>query len=104
MAQKRPLIFETPKKKYKVLKDIKSDIDPTSLYFLENGQKVILWQGKVDVSEAPEPNQIPEAHAGEDITVKPGDTFRLDGSLSKDPDGTIMMANWRQISPMEGAG
>ncbi|MCP4344156.1 MAG: hypothetical protein GY795_01345 [Desulfobacterales bacterium] len=43
-------------------------------------------------------NQSPVADAGEDQTVKQGDTVTLDGSGSSDTDGTITSYLWRQLS------
>ena len=46
----------------------------------------------------PPPNQPPIASAGTDQTVNAGDKVTLDGSGSKDPDGSITSYSWRQIA------
>ncbi len=42
-------------------------------------------------------NEPPEAEAGEDQSVTPGDTVTLDGSDSSDPEGVIAAYAWRQL-------
>jgi lysophospholipase L1-like esterase len=42
--------------------------------------------------------EAPVAEAGTDQTVTAGDTVRLDGSRTMDPDGTILAVQWEQIS------
>jgi len=39
-------------------------------------------------------NRVPEAEAGPDITVAPGETVRFDGSASNDPDGRLIAFDW----------
>lgn len=43
-------------------------------------------------------DQPPIANAGTEQTVKPGDTVSLDGSASRDPDGTVQSYSWEQTS------
>jgi hypothetical protein len=54
----------------------------------------------VIVSQANSTNNLPPiANAGADITLQVGTTgVRLDGSASKDPDGTIVSYKWTKIS------
>jgi len=47
-------------------------------------------------------NNPPVADAGADIIVRPGDTFRLDGSASIDPDNDIVKYEWSIGDGMEG--
>jgi peptidoglycan/xylan/chitin deacetylase (PgdA/CDA1 family) len=46
----------------------------------------------------PVANDAPIANAGYDTTVKGNNTVMLDGSGSKDPDGTIASYRWTQVS------
>ena len=49
----------------------------------------------------PPPNQPPIASAGTDQTVNAGNKVTLDGSGSKDPDGSITSYSWKQtIGPI----
>ena len=43
-------------------------------------------------------NLAPVAHAGPSQEVAPGATVQLDGSRSRDPDGTIVFYNWTHTS------
>jgi hypothetical protein len=43
------------------------------------------------------PNLAPLAHAGPDLAVNGGASVTLDGSASRDPDGTIAAYRWTQI-------
>jgi hypothetical protein len=52
---------------------------------------------KVTDKFIPPPNQPPTANAGVDQTVNAGDNVHLDGTKSKDPDGTIASYSWKQI-------
>ncbi|MEM9102306.1 MAG: PKD domain-containing protein [Pseudomonadota bacterium] len=52
----------------------------------------------VVVTLVDEPNQKPVAEAGQDQTGYEGDTFRLDGSGSLDPDGDAITYQWTLIS------
>jgi tetratricopeptide (TPR) repeat protein len=52
---------------------------------------------KVTDKYIPPPNQPPTANAGVDQTVNAGDNVHLDGTKSKDPDGTIASYSWKQI-------
>jgi ribosomal protein L14 len=50
-------------------------------------------------------NQSPVANAGKDTTIAlPVSTYLLDGSKSKDPDGTIVKYSWKQLSGPSVAG
>lgn len=44
------------------------------------------------------PNQMPVANAGTDSTVFQGSTVNLNGMQSYDPDGSISLWSWRQLS------
>jgi len=46
----------------------------------------------------PFPNRRPVARAGEDRTASPGDTARLNGLSSMDPDGSELSYEWVQLS------
>ena len=49
-------------------------------------------------------NKIPVAQAGENIQITiPEDSVYLDGSLSADPDGTLISFLWEKISGPDGA-
>jgi hypothetical protein len=49
----------------------------------------------IRVENASDPNRGPIANAGPDQTaVRPGSTVTLDGTQSKDPDGTIVSYSW----------
>ncbi|MFV2056604.1 MAG: PKD domain-containing protein, partial [Thiohalomonadales bacterium] len=48
-------------------------------------------------------NGIPVANAGIDQAVSPGSLVTLDGSLSKDPDGTALTTLWSLASPVGAA-
>jgi len=52
------------------------------------------------------PNESPEAEAGNDQTVRGGQTVTLDGSDSTDPDYGIAAYRWRQTAgdPVEISG
>lgn len=53
----------------------------------------------VKVTVYPEPNKIPVAHAGNDITITlPLNSAVLDGTASYDSDGNITGYNWKRIS------
>jgi len=43
-------------------------------------------------------NKSPDAKAGEDITVKEGESVTLDGKASSDPDGSIKTFAWKQTN------
>ncbi len=50
-------------------------------------------------------NKIPVTQAGENIQITiPEDSVYLDGSLSADPDGTLISFLWEKISGPDGAG
>ena len=53
---------------------------------------------KLSTSPFPPPNQPPITSAGPDQTVNVGNKVTLDGSGSKDPDGSITSYSWRQIA------
>ena len=56
-------------------------------------------EGTLDVvvkSDA-EPNRLPTANAGSDLTVKAGDTVVLNGLRSADPDGDPLQYEWAQV-------
>ena len=53
---------------------------------------------KVTVRYIPPPNQPPVANAGQDKTVNAGDSVTLDGSGSRDPDGSITSYSWIQTA------
>jgi hypothetical protein len=44
------------------------------------------------------PNLAPVANAGSDLAVNAGASVTLDGSASRDPDGTITAYRWTQVS------
>lgn len=46
----------------------------------------------------PLPNKRPKAKAGQDMTVTSGDTVKLDGSASSDPDKDELTYKWTQIA------
>jgi tetratricopeptide (TPR) repeat protein len=52
---------------------------------------------KVTDKYIPPPNQPPTANAGVDQTVNAGDNVHLDGTKSKDPDGSIASYSWKQV-------
>ncbi len=52
----------------------------------------------VNVSPSTPVNQPPTANAGADQSVTGGDTVSLNGAASSDPDGTINVYRWEQIS------
>jgi hypothetical protein len=53
----------------------------------------------VTVTVNPAPNQPPVANAGAGLTITlPVNSAVLDGSKSSDPDGTITVYNWTQVS------
>jgi len=52
---------------------------------------------KVTDKYIPPPNRQPIANAGSDRSVNAGDSIRLDGTKSKDPDGTVKSYSWKQI-------
>lgn len=52
---------------------------------------------EVVVKSDVEPNQLPTAHAGSDLTVKAGATVVLNGLRSTDPDGDLLQYEWAQI-------
>lgn len=57
----------------------------------------------VTVVVNPEPNKPPVVYAGPDITITlPVNSTTLDGSLSYDPDGTIVKYQWRKVSGPSG--
>jgi PKD domain len=56
----------------------------------------ISWD--ISVPAPPEDNLPPTANAGQDQTVKTGDTVTLDGSSSTDPDGSITSYLWEQTA------
>jgi hypothetical protein len=54
---------------------------------------------RITITVNPAPNQPPVANAGSDITIKlPTNSAQLDGSASKDPDGTIKSYSWAKVS------
>lgn len=59
---------------------------------------------QVLVNPAPVPvNQAPVANAGRDATITlPTDTIQLNGSGSRDPDGSVASYNWRKVSGPAG--
>ncbi|HVY74662.1 MAG TPA: PKD domain-containing protein, partial [Puia sp.] len=63
-------------------------------------------QVTVTVNPQPaQPNQLPVANAGNDITItQPASSLALNGSRSFDPDGTISSYAWRQVSGPTTAG
>jgi len=52
---------------------------------------------EVVVKSDAEPNRLPTAHAGSDLTVKAGTTVVLNGLRSTDPDGDPLQFEWAQI-------
>jgi len=52
---------------------------------------------EVAVKSDAEPNRLPTAHAGSDLTVKAGTTVVLNGLRSTDPDGDPLQYEWAQI-------
>jgi PKD domain len=52
---------------------------------------------KVTDKYVPPPNKPPISNAGPDQTVNAGDTIKLDGAKSRDPDGRIVSYLWKQI-------
>ncbi|MFT3675248.1 MAG: PKD domain-containing protein [Chitinophagaceae bacterium] len=53
----------------------------------------------VTVTVLPQPNELPVAIAGDDISVTTiSNTATLDGSKSYDPDGTALTYQWRQLT------
>src|SRR5262249_2233246 len=53
---------------------------------------------RVTDNYVPPASQPPIANAGTDKTVNAGDNVTLDGSYSKDPDGSIKSYSWMQTS------
>jgi len=44
------------------------------------------------------PNELPTADAGDDLTANVGEELTLNGSMSSDPDGSIVFWVWRSLS------
>jgi hypothetical protein len=59
---------------------------------------------QIIVNPAPVPvNQAPVANAGRDISITlPVDSAQLNGSASRDPDGSIVSYSWRKVSGPAG--
>src|SRR5215211_7976357 len=57
----------------------------------------------IRVQDPSNPNQAPIADAGPNQIVKPGDTVTLDGTRSRDPDGTIASYSWILSPPPTGS-
>ena len=53
---------------------------------------------KVTDKYVPPPNQPPVANAGQNQTVNSGESVTLDGSGSRDPDGSITSYSWTQTA------
>jgi len=70
-----------------------------NLTITDNGGKTATDAVVVTVAAAPAANQPPAANAGTDLAITlPTNTVNLDGSNSKDPDGTISIYAWTQVS------
>lgn len=77
-----------------------SKVDPKGMVY-NNIAAVPQWSSLVliDNGNAPPINQFPIANAGADTTItSPASTANLNGSASYDPDGTIILYNWIQLS------
>ncbi len=80
-------------------KDISSDTDMRfQLTVTDSKNATNSATVKITDKYVPPPNQPPTANASSDQTVNAGDTVTLDGSGSRDPDGTITSYSWMQTS------
>lgn len=53
---------------------------------------------RASVSVTVRPNAAPNADAGADVSVRAGETARLDGSATSDPDGDAISFSWSQTA------
>ncbi|HZK65776.1 MAG TPA: PKD domain-containing protein, partial [Puia sp.] len=81
------------------VKNLAAGIYSFQLKVTDNGGATALDTVVVTVTAAPPQNQPPVANAGSNITVTlPTNVANLNGSASKDPDGTISTYTWSQTS------
>ena len=88
----------TPIATFTAPKDISSDTDMIfGLTVIDNKNASNTANVKVTDKYIPPPNQPPISNAGTNQTVNTGHFVTLNGSKSKDPDGTITSYLWKQI-------
>jgi PKD domain len=88
----------TPIARFTAPKNISSDTDMIfGLTVIDNKNASNTASVKVTDKYVPPPNQPPVANAGTNQTVNTGHFVTLNGSKSKDPDGTIISYLWKQI-------
>jgi DNA-binding beta-propeller fold protein YncE len=90
-------------------KDISSNTDLVfELTVIDTKNATNTAVAKVTDKYIPPPNKPPIANAGTNQTVNSGDKVTLDGSGSKDPDGSIVSYSWVQTAgpsvTLNGAG
>lgn len=77
-----------------VFRNLVDDLGPVSDENNEIGISTIDWTNSELSPENVAANQAPTANAGVDITINDGEVVNLNGSASRDPDGSIATYEW----------